>query len=376
MATKTAKQGSMRTVSIDDLPTSFRETGCIPMDLALTNGRGLPEGGSVLFYATSGCGKTTIYADMVKHLLEKAAIQGEDYKVVYVDVEGSRELLLSMGLGGYIASGDLILKEGAITFAQLEEIYKKVLAWYDDPDNSKNDEEYKNVKVIVVDSLNMVQSQALMEKAVDDGDFGSNAKERSRFYPKYFTKCKAHGITNLYITQVRVNVNGTAFSEATKAAISPSDKFFFDIVLKGSKSERAQKDAEKVTVNTAFGALEMQDRCTVTISTGKGEWVKNRYGHYPDITLLLQYGKRVISAYSLREMLINWGYIKEKAGYFTVSAQLNDAMGWEFDPEKSVRKKAINSAISGDVDKVVLFLKAENKFMIRDTSVDIYDDGF
>ena len=75
-------------------------------------------------------------------------------------------------------------------------------------------------------------------------------------------------------------------------------------------------------------------------------------------------------------MLINWGYIKEKAGYFTVSAQLNDAMGWEFDPEKSVRKKAINSAISGDVDKVVLFLKAEDKFMIRDTSVDIYDDGF
>lgn len=375
MAVKT-KKGSMRTVNQDDLPTTFRETGCIPMDLALTNGKGLPIGGSVLFYATSGCGKTTIYADMVKHLLERASSKGEDYKVIYVDVEGSRELLLSMGLGNYIISGDLILKEGAITFAQLEELYTKVLAWYEDPDNPKNDEEYKNVKCIVVDSLNMVQSQTLMDKAVDDGDFGSNAKERSRFYPKYFTKCKTYGVTNLYITQVRVNVNGTAFSEATKAAISPSDKFFFDIVIKGAKSERAQKDAEKVTVNTAFGALDMQDRCIVTISSGKGEWVKNRYGHFPEINLLLQYGKRVISAYTLREMLVNWGYIKEKTGYYTVSAPLNEAMGWDFDPEKSVRKKAINSAISADVDKVVLFLKAEDKFMIWDTSTDIYDDGF
>lgn len=375
MATKTVKKGSIRTVDIDDLPTSFRETGCIPMDLALTNGKGLPEGGAILFYATSGCGKTTIYADMIKHLLENALAKDEAYKVVYVDVEGSRELLLSMGLGNYIASGDLILKEGAITFAQLEELYAKVLAWYEDPDNPKNDETYKDVKCIVVDSLNMVQSQALMDKAVDDGDFGSNAKERSRFYPKYFTRCKACGVTNLYITQVRVNINGTAFSEATKAAISPSDKFFFDIVIKGSKSERAQKDAEKVTVNTAFGALEMQDRCMVTISSGKGEWVKNRYGHFPDIPLILQYGKRVISAYTLREMLVNWGYIKEKAGYFTVGPQLNEAMGWDFG-DKSVRKKAVNSAISQDVDKVVLFLKSEDMFKIRNLDEDIYDDGF
>ena len=222
----------------------------------------------------------------------------------------------------------------------------------------------------------MVQSQTLIDKAVDEGDFGSNAKERSRFYPKYFTRCKTYGITNLYITQVRVNVNGTAFSEATKAAISPSDKFFFDIVIKGSKSEKAQKDAEKVSVKTAFGDMEMQDRCIVTISSGKGEWVKNRYGHFPEISLLLQYGKRVISAYTLRDMLCNLGYIKEKSGYYNVSQQLNDAMGWDFEPDKSVRKKAINSAVSSSVDEVVKFLKAENKFMIRDVNEDIYDDGF
>ena len=47
MATKEKKKGSIQTVSIDSLATSFRETGCVPLDLALTNGKGIPEGGSI-----------------------------------------------------------------------------------------------------------------------------------------------------------------------------------------------------------------------------------------------------------------------------------------------------------------------------------------
>ena len=113
MATK-AKKGNIKTVDIESLATSFRETGCVPLDLALTNGRGIPEGGSVLFFANSGCGKTTIFADMCKNVLERALEKGEDYKIVYVDIEGSRDLLLSMGLGPYIVSGNLILKDTGI----------------------------------------------------------------------------------------------------------------------------------------------------------------------------------------------------------------------------------------------------------------------
>ncbi len=377
MATKEKKKGSIQTVSIDSLATSFRETGCVPLDLALTNGKGIPEGGSILFYATSGCGKTTIYADMCKNLIERALEKGENYRIVYVDVEGSKELLLSMGLGPYIASGNLILKTGAITFSQLEEIYEKILGWYEDPSNPKNDEEYKDVKIIIVDSLNMVQSQALMEKAVDDGDFGSNAKERMRFYPKYFTRCKGAGVTNMYITQIRQAINAAAFAEQTKAAISGSDKFYFDIVMKGAKSERSTTDMEKVKVTTAFGVMEIQNRCAVTLKTDKGEWVKNRYGHLPEVTLLLEYGKRVISSYTVREMLCGLGLIeKGTSGYFRVTPEFIEALELKnVDPGKNYRKRDINIIVTKNLQGILNFLKANNMYRLIDDTIDVYDDG-
>ena len=377
MATKEKKKGSIQTVSIESLATSFRETGCVPLDLALTNGKGIPEGGSILFYATSGCGKTTIYADMCKNLIERALEKGENYRIVYVDVEGSKELLLSMGLGPYIASGNLIIKTGAITFNQLEDIYEKVLGWYEDPSNSKNDEEYKDVKIIIVDSLNMVQSQALMEKAVDDGDFGSNAKERMRFYPKYFTRCKGAGVTNMYITQIRQALNAAAFAEQTKAAISGSDKFYFDIVMKGAKSERAATDMEKVKVNTAFGVTEIQNRCAVTLKTDKGEWVKNRYGHLPEVTLLLEYGKRVVSSYTIREMLCGYGLVeKGSSGYFKLTPELIEALGLtDYDPTKNYRKRDVNIVVTQNLQNILNFLKANNMYKLIDENIDIYDDG-
>ena len=377
MATKEKKKGSIQTVSIDSLATSFRETGCVPLDLALTNGKGIPEGGSILFYATSGCGKTTIYADMCKNLIERALEKGENYRIVYVDVEGSKELLLSMGLGPYIASGNLIIKTGAITFNQLEDIYEKVLGWYEDPSNSKNDEEYKDVKIIIVDSLNMVQSQALMEKAVDDGDFGSNAKERMRFYPKYFTRCKGAGVTNMYITQIRQALNAAAFAEQTKAAISSSDKFYFDIVMKGAKSERAATDMEKVKVNTAFGVAEIQNRCAVALKTDKGEWVKNRYGHLPEVTLLLEYGKRVVSSYTIREMLCGYGLVeKGSSGYFKLTPELIEALGLtDYDPTKNYRKRDVNIVVTQNLQNILNFLKANNMYKLIDENIDIYDDG-
>ena len=378
MATK-AKKGNIKTVDIESLATSFRETGCVPLDLALTNGRGIPEGGSVLFFANSGCGKTTIFADMCKNVLERALEKGEDYKIVYVDIEGSRDLLLSMGLGPYIVSGNLILKEGSVTFNQLEEVYEDVLAWSEDPTNSKNKEEYKNVKIIIVDSLNMVQSQALMNKAVDDGDYGSNAKERNRFYQKYFARCKGAGLTNMYITQIRQKMDAMAFGEKTKAAIAESDKFYFDIVMKGSKSEGAAKDMEKVTINTVFGKQEIQNRCKVTLKTDKGEWVKNRYGHYPNVDLLLEFSKRVISTYTVREMLVDLGLISAGTnGRYTYSKLLQETLapdGIEVDVTKNFLKKDINIFVTQNYKTLLNMLKANDLFKLIDTSIDIYDDG-
>ena len=382
MAGKKEKLGSAKTVDLESLYTPFRETGCIPMDLALTNGKGIPVGGSILMYAPAGCGKTTIFADMSRNLVEGALARGEDYKIVYVDVEGSRNLLLSMGLGPYIVSGNLILKEGAITFSQLEDIYQKALAWYElDPSDSKNskylDEEYKGVRMIIVDSLTQVQSQALMEKDVDDGDFGSNAKERQRFYPKYFSRCKSAGITNLYIAQMRVNMNATGmFDPKEKPAVSTSDLFNFDIIIKASKSENASnKDIAKIQVKSAFGTVELQNRCIVTLKSSRGKDVKNRFCTLPEMPLLVEYGKRVVNSYTVREMLKNFNFVGEKgSGYYTITADLADGIGLEMDISKSYRLRDINIMVSQNLDKIVQFLKARDLFKLLPIQPE-YDDG-
>ena len=40
-------------------PVEFIETGNVGLDLALTDGKGLPMGSSTLLWAKPGCGKTT-----------------------------------------------------------------------------------------------------------------------------------------------------------------------------------------------------------------------------------------------------------------------------------------------------------------------------
>ena len=382
MAKTKEKLGNIKTVSLEDLAPTFRETGCVPMDLALTNGKGMPVGASILMYAPAGVGKTTIFADMCRNLLESSLAKGEEYKIVYVDVEGSRNLLLSMGLGKYMISGNLILKEGAITFAQLEDIYAKILAWHElDSEDSKNskklDPEYKDVKLIIVDSLSQVQSQALMEKGVDDGDFGSNAKERSRFYPKYFARCKACGVTNMYIAQMRVNVNAVGmFDPKEKPAVSTSDLFNYDIIIKASKSENNQnKDIAKISVQTAFGKTELQNRCIVTLKSSRGKDVKNRYCTLPDMPLMVEYGKRVVNSYTLREMLIGLGFVIDKgSGYYSITADLAEGLGLDMDLDKSYRKKDINVMVSQNIDKILLYLKSKDKYklLVEDAN---YDDG-
>ena len=53
----------------ENKPLEFIETGNIGLDLALSDGKGLPMGASILLWAKPGSGKTTIVADASKRLI-------------------------------------------------------------------------------------------------------------------------------------------------------------------------------------------------------------------------------------------------------------------------------------------------------------------
>ena len=74
--------------SMTDADTQYTETCNVGFDLALTNGKGLPRGTSVLFYADPACGKTTLLADVSKRLIQVTQGTEEPFKVLYIASEG------------------------------------------------------------------------------------------------------------------------------------------------------------------------------------------------------------------------------------------------------------------------------------------------
>ena len=79
-------------------PLEYVETGNVGLDLALTDGRGLPMGSSTLFWAKPGSGKTTVVADASRRLIQAAKNRGEVFKVLYLAVEDSSALMTSLGM--------------------------------------------------------------------------------------------------------------------------------------------------------------------------------------------------------------------------------------------------------------------------------------
>lgn len=376
MATKTKSANSAtKTLDADNMKVPMVETGCLPFDLAMTNGKGLPLGSSILLYAMPGVGKTTLFADVTRNLLRKAKEKDIPFKVLFVDVEGSTELLVSMGLKPYIVSGDIIVKTGQITFGELSNMYEKVLAWHEGADSRKLDEEYKDVKLIIVDSLCQVQSQALLDKDVDDGDFGSNAKERARFYPKFLGRCKTAGVTSMFITQVRVKQGAQAFEDPKRPACTDTDIHNCEICCKLSKGANTTV-AGKKEVKTTFGVKQLSSRGIINIKTSGTGNVKNRFCTIPDIECLIEYGKGVINSYTVKEMLMNLGYIKLSGSRYCFGDEIVAAMGWtDVEPNVGIEKVPFNQRISANTSELVGFLKSKDSFLVLpENSVD-YGDG-
>ena len=336
-------------IEIDPEP-EFVETGNIGFDMAVSNGKGLPLGYSILFWGKQGCGKTTLFADVALRLLKKHKNEGKPFKVLYIDVEGSTSLLLNSVLGSglreFYNSHDFLyptLKGKNFTWSQIELFYEAVL-------NDKGP--YKGVKLIIIDSINNVLSDQNVKNSVSSGDFGTKAKDRSNFWAKYLPLCKQKGVSTFMVSQARTKQNAMVGSTTEKPAGSFSDFHNADVILK-CISMNDKKDASKSLEKTIYG--ETQDKFKfILILDPTAEGSKNRIDRTYKCEVLLQKGFGAHNYYSLRKMLVFHHFLKENGAWYSFSKDLVEGLNL---PDKKLNRNDVNMIIKEKAGDFVELLK-------------------
>lgn len=324
-------------------------TGNVGADLAFSDGKGLPKGSSILLWAEPGCGKTTLIVDIALRLLKMHKKKKVPFKVLYLAVEGSRQLMYSMGVGPFIESKDFFYVEQPLTWQNVEVFYDAVL---------KGHPLYKDVKLIVIDSVQNVLSKANLEKSCQDGDFGTRSKERSNFYSKYLPLCKSFGITNFLVSQVRQRQDAALFEDKQKAAASWGDRHNVDIILKCS---RRVSQNDKITVNTVFGSYIDSNKFILTLNS-KGQDCKNRYFAGNKSEILIEQGVGAHNEYVLRKILIANDLLIQKGGWLSFNEDLCELLKVE---PKKLRNDEADKIIIEKENEIIKFLKNADCYCVE-----------
>ena len=332
--------------------TEFIETGNIGFDMAVSNGKGLPLGNSILFWGAPGCGKTTLFADVARRLIKAHKAQGEPFRVLYLAVEGSKELMKKLGLREYIDSKDFIYIERRFTWSQIELLYDAVLA---------GKGEFKDVKLIVIDSINNVLSEQNIKNSVASGDFGTKAKERTNFWAKYLPICKQKKISTFMVAQMRQKQDAGigAFVEKEKAAAGFADLHNADVIFKCKKFTN-NKDSMKVITKTAFGENKDTVRYVLMLDPTNAA-SKNRIDQTYQCEILLEKGFGAHNYYALRKMLILHGFLKENGAWYNFTKEVAEGLNI---PDKRMYLNPINEIIKENALAFVNLLKETGCYSI------------
>ena len=332
--------------------TEFIETGNIGFDMAVSNGKGLPLGNSILFWGSPGCGKTTLFADVARRLIKDHKDKGEPFRVLYLAVEGSKELMKKLGLREYIDSRDFIYIERRFTWSQVELLYDAVLA---------GKGEYKDVKLVVIDSINNVLSDQNIKNSVASGDFGTKAKERTNFWAKYLPVCKQKKITTFMVAQMRQKQDAGVgmFVEKEKAAAGFADLHNADVIFKCKKLTN-NDDSKKVVTKTAFGESKDTIRYVLMLDPTNAA-SKNRIDQTYQCEILLEKGFGAHNYYALRKMLILHGFLKKNGGWYNFPKEVAEGLNIS---DKKMYLKDVNDVIKEKTGDLVEFLKEAGCYSI------------
>ncbi len=347
----------------DAEPTKYIETGDIGLDLALSDGKGLPMGSSTLFWAKPGCGKTTVVTDACKRLIQSAKNRGEKFRVLYLGVEDSRELMSCLGMDEYIKSKDFLYVGRGLRWRFVETFYEAVL---------NEHKGYEDVKLIVIDSVNNVSSDQGAEKSVADGDFGTKARERYAFYQKFLPLCKEKGISSFFIAQVRRKQNvQNSYEDPNKAAVGDGDLHNVDIILKCSATSD-KLDASKLEEETVFGKDNVASKMIFKMDS-KAQNCKNRYVRGNTVELLFEKGKCVWNYYVVKKMLMGNKLIKSSAGWYSFDPEICASLGI---PDNKLRNAEVNSIVQEHCGDFVNLLKKMGKYKVglKETEITVDED--
>lgn len=344
-----------------DKPTQFIETGNVGFDLALTDGKGLPMGDSILLWARPGCGKTTVVVDVCKRLIKKHKEIGEPFKVLYIAIENSRGLMSALGMDEYIESGDFIYVARGLCWRQVETFYEAALGGYGP---------YEGVRLIVIDSINNVLSDQNVKNSCADGDFGTKARERSGFYSKYLPRCKEKEISSIFISQVRRKQQATSFEDPNKAAVSDPDLHNVDIILKCTASTN-NTDASKVEEETIFGKDKKALKYIFKMDS-KATDCKNRHVQGNCVELLFEKGKCVWNYYVIGKLLEGHKLVKSyTGGWWSFSPEICEAFGL---PEGKLRRAEFNKIAQEHAGDFVALLKKMGKYKVGISETEVPAD--
>ena len=290
--------------SSSDLDTDFEESGNIGLDMALTNGKGIPIGSYIILCAAKGSGKTTTCMDTVRRILAgwERTNQTKN-KILYIDMEKSKELAKLIGLSAYIDNGMLLYKPGQCSITTLEKISQRII------DKKKP---YCDIKYIFIDSITNLISEKELKAELEKGDFGNAVAARNKWYKKYLAPLESMGVTIFGISQFRKKQRASEYEDPNKAAVADGDLHYADIILKVSKSTGGtDAETKKVDVfNAITGKMEkLSPVFKVTYSVYED---KNRYCHSTSSTSLMTYGKGCNNWYALKTLYVSNGYLKNK----------------------------------------------------------------
>lgn len=361
----TCKSASLFATSSAVLETTYMETGNIALDMALTNGKGLPMGKYVILTADHGSGKTTTCIDLIKRLCGKHSAAGIPFKMMFLDIEGSQELARRVGLGPLIDNGSLLYREGPCTFEDLDQIATDI---------NSGAPFYDGLKVIIIDSLTMIKSE--LETSSEKGDFGNATRARNKFYKIFLSELKRRGITLISISQVRVKQGATAYEDPKKSAVTDGDLHYADIILKLAKATGGNNaETKKVDIKTTTSDKTEKISPNFFVSY-KPYGDKNRYGHFPSVTTLMKYSVGCENWYIMREILSHYKYLVNKgsAGYpkFVLSDEVAGYVGVEF-PE-NCDKKAMKKYLRDNMGPLKEFLRSKDEYRLVPDDVVTSDD--
>lgn len=307
----------MFATSEEDFETDFEESGNIGFDMAITNGKGIPLGSYIILVAGKGSGKTTSCMDMARRILARWEANGQtDNKILYIDIEKSKELAKKVGLSKYATRGSLLYKVGACSVELLEKISKNII---------EGKKPYKDIKYIFIDSVNNLICKREIDADTDKGDFGNAVAARNKWYKKYLPELEKLGVTIIGISQFRKKQQATQYEDPHKAALADGDLHWADVILRVSKSTGGN-DAEtkKVDVfNATTGKTEkISKQFKVTYAPFED---KNRFGKFTSATSLVTYGEGCHNWFAMKQLLVSHGFMENKGSAASPK--------WNFSPD-------------------------------------------